>query len=370
MRKSIFSALLLLLALAVALPAAGQSERPAFNWRASSFSLPRGATFTRASTATRINRQGAIEVVSAGRPRFDFDPVTHELRGLLFEPQRTRLNTVAAAPTVAEVVNVAATSYVLSFYGTGSVTLSGVATGTVMGLGAYPARVVYTFTPESAGTLTLTPSGTVQHLQLEAGTSATSAIVGADGSQLTRDAEYLRVPVSTFRYDATKGTLYVEYTRAIAKDVSSLCGVTLGDGTANTFIGLCNNTGGNNDKAVILSGGTPLFDKQIGLASTNPVKKAVSWAASNIKYAKNGNVVDSGSVEITVPSVAYLDIGSLAGSESLHGHVMAVQYYKIALPENDLNVITANLGYVEPGGIAALPGVYLLLLLSEEVPAE
>ncbi len=45
-------------------------------------------TFTRASSATRVNASGAIETVGSGVPRFDYDPVSLEPRGLLIEEQR------------------------------------------------------------------------------------------------------------------------------------------------------------------------------------------------------------------------------------------------------------------------------------------
>lgn len=48
-------------------------------------------TFTRASTATRINASGLLETVAANTPRFDFDPVTLECKGLLIEEGRTNL---------------------------------------------------------------------------------------------------------------------------------------------------------------------------------------------------------------------------------------------------------------------------------------
>ena len=50
-------------------------------------------TFTRASTATRINASGLLETVAADTPRFDFDPVTLECKGLLIEEGRTNLLT-------------------------------------------------------------------------------------------------------------------------------------------------------------------------------------------------------------------------------------------------------------------------------------
>lgn len=50
-------------------------------------------TFTRASTATRVNEDGLVETVASGVARFEFDPITLESRGLLIEEQRTNLLT-------------------------------------------------------------------------------------------------------------------------------------------------------------------------------------------------------------------------------------------------------------------------------------
>ena len=52
---------------------------------------PSGLTFTRASTATRVNALGLIESVSAGTLRHDFHPVTGEYKGWLIEESRTNL---------------------------------------------------------------------------------------------------------------------------------------------------------------------------------------------------------------------------------------------------------------------------------------
>lgn len=47
--------------------------------------------FTRATTATRINSKGVIEVVPANVPRIDYDPVSGECLGLLVEEARANL---------------------------------------------------------------------------------------------------------------------------------------------------------------------------------------------------------------------------------------------------------------------------------------
>ena len=60
---------------------------------------------------------------------------------------------------------VRAFKHIVSFYGTGTITLSGAATGTLVGTGTND-RVYLEFTP-TAGTLTLTVSGSVTKAQLE-----------------------------------------------------------------------------------------------------------------------------------------------------------------------------------------------------------
>lgn len=55
-------------------------------------------TVTRAgATATRVNEQGFIEVMAANTPRWDYDPITKQLRGLLVEGARSNLLTSSNA---------------------------------------------------------------------------------------------------------------------------------------------------------------------------------------------------------------------------------------------------------------------------------
>lgn len=82
-----------------------------------------------------------------------------------------RKNVLLATEALAtQSVTSIATQYTLSFIGTGSVTLSGTATGTLTGTGTGN-RVSLTVAP-TAGTLTLTISGSVTKAQLELGAVA------------------------------------------------------------------------------------------------------------------------------------------------------------------------------------------------------
>lgn len=79
--------------------------------------------------------------------------------------------TVASATLASTTVAVTAVSWVLSFKGTGSVALSGAHTGNLVGSGVSN-RVQVAFTP-TAGTLTLTITGSVTDAQIEIGSVAT-----------------------------------------------------------------------------------------------------------------------------------------------------------------------------------------------------
>ena len=56
---------------------------------ANSQSLDKRITFSRGSIGTRVNRNGLIETVGVNQPRFDFDPISGECKGLLIEESRT-----------------------------------------------------------------------------------------------------------------------------------------------------------------------------------------------------------------------------------------------------------------------------------------
>ena len=105
-------------------------------------------TFTRGSTATYFDATGTMQTAAINAPRWDYDPVTHQLRGLLLEDARTNLLLNSAA-LVTQSVTTTAVATTLSFYGTGTITKSGTATGALVGAGTQ--RVSQTFTPTAVG---------------------------------------------------------------------------------------------------------------------------------------------------------------------------------------------------------------------------
>jgi hypothetical protein len=66
--------------------------------------------FTRASTATYTDANGTIQTAAVNAPRWDYDPVTHALRGLLIEEARTNKLTNSGAPSAWGPVNIVQTN--------------------------------------------------------------------------------------------------------------------------------------------------------------------------------------------------------------------------------------------------------------------
>ena len=106
---------------------------------------------------------------------------------ILLEPLRTNL-LLNSATVVTQTRTTTAVANTLSFYGTGTITLSGTFAGTLVGTGASN-RVSLTFTP-TAGSLVLTVSGSCTNGQLEAGAYPTSYIPTV-ASTVTRNADVL-----------------------------------------------------------------------------------------------------------------------------------------------------------------------------------
>ena len=166
-------------------------------------------TFARASTATRTNASGAIASVASNVPRLDYMTASGTLATCpMLEVEGQRTNLVFPSATAAtQTRTVTAAAHTLTIYGTGSVTLSGVATGTLTGTGANN-RVALTFTP-SAGSLVLTVTGTVTNWQLEAGTFS-STLIETTTATVTRIADSVSISGASALIGQTEGTIFID----------------------------------------------------------------------------------------------------------------------------------------------------------------
>lgn len=131
-------------------------------------------TFSRASTGTYWSKTGVLSTAANNVLRITYDPADLDKPPFaLIEDASTNLFLNSDSP-VTQSISTSSATYSISFYGTGTIVLSGSMSSTVVGTGSLN-RVSVT-AAATAGTLTLTVSGSVSKVQVELKNNATSYI--------------------------------------------------------------------------------------------------------------------------------------------------------------------------------------------------
>jgi hypothetical protein len=288
--------------------------------------------FTRGSTGTFVGSNGLIQSATTNTPRFDHDPVTLASRGLLIEESRTNLVFPSATLTT-QTRTVTATAHTLSFYGTGTVVLSGAHVATVTGTGAYPTRTTLTFTP-TAGSLTLTVTGSVTEAQLEAGSFATSYIPTTTGT-LARSADVCSIANTASFWNSDQFTLFgnANFPNPAHDAYAANFSIT------NGFFGVRRpNT--NTATAIIRSLGVNA-DISLGTFVTGTMRMAVAHSSGQQAAAFNGGSATQASSAFSPSLNPALNIGYSGSAGYINGHIAAIRYYKKRLPNAKLAQLTA-----------------------------
>lgn len=292
--------------------------------------FPSNITFTRASSAQDFNN-----------PALTYSTNTTALNSSGFLVQGARTNLLLNSATLStQNVTTTATAYTLSFYGTGTITLSGTSTaGPLVGTGASN-RVTLTFTP-TAGTLTLTVTGTVTQAQLEAGAFA-SSYIPTTSTTATR-AEDTATVSSPY---ANQGTFVVEYTipNGWASGTPEQGILHLWDGTNNNRIQLSRSSTGNIQFFINTGGVLQASIVDGGGVRTTPgtFRTAITFAENNFAISTNGATAQT-DVSGTVPVVTSLLIGRAGsgGASRLFGYMRRVVYYPYAVSASQLQALSA-----------------------------
>ena len=307
-------------------------------------SLGPGAVFTRASTGTYYDSAGVLRSAAIDAPRFDYDPVTLQLKGLLLEDTST--NIVLNSDTlVTQSVTTTATAYTLSFQGTGTVTKSGTATGALTGTGAAQ-RVSQTFTP-TAGTLTLTVTGSVTSAQVEALPYASSYIPTTTVS-VTRARDALSYPVASVTgFDTTQGSLAAEfvYNGQVASGFGSV--VALVGANANTdMINQYVQASGNSFGVTIKTGGTQTYGvgSLANAVTANTIQKTgIAYQATSAISAINAVLNPAGGAPGTLPAITNLSVmqNQVNFQSPTSGWFRRVRYWPRQLSQAELISVTS-----------------------------
>jgi hypothetical protein len=297
-------------------------------------------TFTRSSTATFIGSNGLIQSAEINEPRFEHDPLTGVCYGLLLEQSRTNLVFPSATLTT-QTRTVTAVAHTLSFYGTGTVVLSGAHSATVIGTGAFPTRTILTFTP-TAGSLVLTVTGTVTEAQLEAGATATSYIPTTTGS-LARSQDLYTITGANFTdmYNQNEGTVFYAV-RAVGATTaqSAVFGVhgairsngAIAASFASTFI----------QNLVYTTGSTTQVSLSNTASRNTLVKSAFAVRTDDFASSINGSIATdtSGTIPAIMDRFVIGANGNSGGPQVGNTIFSSVQYYRKRLPNPKLQALT------------------------------
>lgn len=295
-------------------------------------------TATVDADGTFINASGVITQATANTLRIDHDPSTLECKGLLVEETRTNLflnSKIDGTSLSTQGVSVTAQAYTLSFYGTGTITLTGASTaGPLVGTGAYPNRVTLTFTP-SAGTLTCTVSGTVQYAQIEAGSFATSFIPTA-GSTVTRTGDAITLAVSAFKFSTTASTLLgtATFGGTGSGGLTRIVQIDDGDETDRIILGVTSTL----MRGLVVTASSSVFDTTQAVVSTGNCAMGVE--ANNFAFSANGQAVSTDVSGALPTGIATLRFGSL--STSTTGAVRIARFTYLARRASNTELVTLS----------------------------
>lgn len=355
-------------------------------------------TFLRSSTATYFDSAGLVKSAANNVPRFDYDPATLTLRGLLVEETRTNLlnwsQTFATAGGTqnnwvdsANLQRVSATrtspdgtgnaleikangaadqtiissaaagtsaQRVFSIFlkrvtGTGDIqyTLDNGATWTTQAITASWVR--YTFAATTANQqvgIRIRTNGDVIQIwgaQLEAG-ACPSSYIPTTSTTAQRQPDLATVTTLLPWYNATEGTLYAEFVQPCPDGGNNRGLTAFDDGTNNNRIAMFVPLGATLLVAArVVSGGVASNPANSAAFTANQITRAAiayGVGTNQAALSVNGASPSTSSAAATPAGVNVLRIGAIFGAAQIGGWVREIKYYNRRLKNNELVVVT------------------------------
>ena len=254
------------------------------------------------------------------------------LKGASVEPDSQNVLFPSATLTT-QSQTVTAGTWTLSFYGTGSVVMSGVATGTLAGTGA--ANPVQLTVTAIAGSVTFTVTGSVTKAQFEPLPYASSNIPTTT-APVARTKDILALPTAG-NLVAAQGAISLTFTPDHNESGTIFLFSCLGasDGFYMSWSG----------GALALAKRVSNVDTGIAIAATyykdTQVKIAFRFGAFGFQFSCNGvtSILNTEGTSIPLPAMA--DVGHFLGSLQAGGCFKDIRFYQVYLSEADLIRITS-----------------------------
>jgi len=294
--------------------------------------------FNRSSDATRIDSTGAIEVLGPNAARIEHDANTLASIGLLLEATRTNKFTQSATPVV-QTISVGTVPHVLSFYGTGTITLSGAHSATLVGGGAYPSRSELAFTP-IAGDLTLTLTGSISSPQLEEGDAA-SSYVPTLVSSAVREDDIATVPLGSW-FNTAEGTLVFEGSMDSAAANDRI--IEIDSGASTTRMSILWNTVLGKPQFQVWEAGVlqaAIAPSGYSINPAVPFRVSIAYKANDFGVSLNGGAVVADISGALATGLSTMRLGrSVSGAQGLM-LAESLVYYPTRLSDAEVQALSA-----------------------------
>lgn len=297
-------------------------------------------TFARTGEASRVDENKSIEQMATSVPRLDY--TDGGCPALLLEPARKNLFLNSETGVTQSITVVSGVDYAVSFRGTGSITFSGGATGTLSGTSADDkvSQIITTTTTS----VTCTVSGTVEYVNFEINTDDSSVSyatswIKTEGTSVTRNAETLSKTGLSDYINSSEGVLYFEGS-ALVNGVSSK-GFGLTDSSLNNVVFIQYNSTSNRVQGFLRSNAGSYDVLTVnGINQTNNNNKiALVWDSVNFSIYINGSQAATMLTTNTPLTLSKLDF-SFNGSEIFYGKVKELRLYNEALTDAELTTLT------------------------------
>ena len=357
--------------------------------------LPGQVSFTRASAANYFNNAGLLTSAAINVPRFDYNPATLALNGLLIEQASTNsalwsrdltnaawttlLGTAAKDQTGIDGVANSASSFVATsgnattlqtvthvsstdnyavwlkrITGTGEIdiTLDGGVTWTNVTAQINSSTWTRVSANEStvvnpAIGLRIVTNGdkiAVDQNQLEIGQGIPTSDIITTTAAVSRSADVATVPTTAFSYNPAASTVV----STVMQNATLTDGTTpqqileMDDTTSNNFVDVHFRSAASNFSRVIQVSGSQIVQVDAGTALGVGVVQKIgySWQVGGASLYANNTLIGR-DTPASIPPLTMLRIGArVSGIQYLNGWVRSMSYYNKRLPDAQLQALT------------------------------
>jgi hypothetical protein len=260
------------------------------------------------------------------------------LPSLLKEPARKNLFLNSATGATQTITVVSGRNYFVSFSGTGTITFSGGATGSLVGTGASARDRVALLVTTSSTSVTCTITGTVEYVNFEINTNDTSVTyptswIPTGGAIETRNEDVIISGNIASLIGQTEGTIFIEARTFVGAGSNY---IALNDGTTNNRIEIGFLEGTSNVRFISFN---PSAEWSI-TGGTTPVsysKLAGSYALNNIKFYQNANSLGT-DTSATIAECTTLTLQPVLGS--FFGRIRLIVLFRNSMTDAQLIELT------------------------------